>query len=92
MVEEIKNTQEIQGKSKISDWDKMKKKMKDYFLPLSSLKPYTNDTIHWGKGWGLWISTPMNSISTNTIKVNYIKKQRTKEDRISQKKVLKQES
>ena len=32
MVEEIKNTQEIQGKSKISDWDKMKKKMKDYFF------------------------------------------------------------
>jgi len=55
-------------------------------FPSSTLEPYTNDTTHWGKGWGLWISTPMSSITTNTIKVNYIKKQRTKEDRISQKK------
>lgn len=51
-----------------------RKKWRITSFPSSTLKPYTNDTTHWGKGWGLWISTPMNSISTNTIKVNYIKK------------------
>lgn len=33
--EQLKKTRERQGKSRISDWDKMKKKMREHFFPFN---------------------------------------------------------